>query len=644
MAANVAGVQFHPTALGLSYADEITGTTNSVTISTLSQLSSSIGMVFFDVTLDEGATGTFIVNATKGTGNPTIAGLTFDVIQEGAFFASAQTVTIFPNTAAPITLSGFSADGKNLSYAIADGPTLGTLDSSTIPEVTYTAPANYQGTDSFTFTVNDGVSNSAPATVTITMTNLVPTAASQSVSAYPDSPVAITLAGNDPDNGPSNLTYIVEQPIHGELIGASNIWTYTAINGYQGEDSFTFTVFDGLATSEVATVSITSTNLTPTADAQSVSTLVNSNVVITLTGSDPEGSNLTYYVSSFPEHGTLDTSLLPLITYSPDSEYAGTDSFSFYVSDGLANSAEATVLITIAAPGGVTISTVGDGDGYDIIGTEAASFYTTNVVKSFDVGSTIDNKYGTDGYYVFGGSNGATAEYNSSGQFAASVPTFVDSFSADTAVTLARNNSSQVPMDNPAAVSNGTDFVYGGYLMNNASAGTTDLPMLDFSVTTSEAVSFRLGVISGNESNADSRYDPTAIRLSFIDGTTTNITLLEALPGLSPTNGIGMIFFDVAVDAGVSGTFSLTATERSNNPTIGGVTFDVIPTDIKNFGAELVDGGSSIVFAWEGINLVNVLTNANLVYPKWGILQAGVSSPVTNAISSETQLFYKLSE
>jgi hypothetical protein len=105
-----------------------------------------------------------------------------------------------------------------------------------------------------------------------------------------------------------------------------------------------------------------------------------------------------------------------------------------------------------------------------------------------------------------------------------------------------------------------------------------------------------------------------------------------------------MIFFDVAVDAGVSGTFSLTATERSNNPTIGGVTFDVIPTDIKNFGAELVDGGSSIVFAWEGINLVNVLTNANLVYPKWGILQAGVSSPVTNAISSETQLFYKLSE
>jgi hypothetical protein len=237
------------------------------------------------------------------------------------------------------------------------------------------------------------------------------------------------------------------------------------------------------------------------------------------------------------------------------------------------------ILVSFAGNAAVTITGVGDGSDYDIIGNEAASYYTTRVTKTYDVDG--DNQYGTSGYLIFGGSsenNGG--EYGTAGSYVESVPSFVDLFSTDASVTLIRNNSSQVAMDDPSATVNGTDFVYSGYLMNNASVGTTDLPMVSFSVSGSDAASFRIGVIAGHETNADGRYDPVAVRLSFDNGTTASVTSLSALhTGSEP--GIGMVFFDVTVDKGTAGTFTIAASERSNNPTIGGLTFDAIPIKRK---------------------------------------------------------------
>lgn len=62
-------------------------------------------------------------------------------------------------------------DGDTLTAAIVTGPTHGTLTLNANGSFTYTPTANYSGSDSFTYSpVNDGVTTSAPITVTLTVT------------------------------------------------------------------------------------------------------------------------------------------------------------------------------------------------------------------------------------------------------------------------------------------------------------------------------------------------------------------------------------------------------------------------------------------------------------------------------------------
>lgn len=84
-------------------------------------------------------------------------------ITNRAAYAHAQNLTMIQNTALPVTLSG---SGGTLTYSIVTPPTNGTL-SGTLPYLTYTPTTNFTGTDSFTFLVNNGSGNSAPATVSI---------------------------------------------------------------------------------------------------------------------------------------------------------------------------------------------------------------------------------------------------------------------------------------------------------------------------------------------------------------------------------------------------------------------------------------------------------------------------------------------
>ena len=73
-----------------------------------------------------------------------------------------------------------------MTFSIATNPTHGTLSgfNPATGEVTYTPATDYAGPDSFTFTVNDGTTESAPATVSITVENQAPTANAQSCNCY----------------------------------------------------------------------------------------------------------------------------------------------------------------------------------------------------------------------------------------------------------------------------------------------------------------------------------------------------------------------------------------------------------------------------------------------------------------------------
>jgi alpha-tubulin suppressor-like RCC1 family protein len=82
--------------------------------------------------------------------------------------ADLRHVTTTENMPVNITLTGFSPDNKPLTYHITNPPAHGSLSQS-LPYLTYTPDYHFYGTDEFTYIANDGISNSVPASVSITV-------------------------------------------------------------------------------------------------------------------------------------------------------------------------------------------------------------------------------------------------------------------------------------------------------------------------------------------------------------------------------------------------------------------------------------------------------------------------------------------
>ena len=262
--------------------------------------------------------------------------------------ANAQSLTTAEDTPLPITLSGSDVESGSLTYSITTAPTKGTL-SGTAPNLTYTPTANFNGSDSFVFRVNDGTANSPTATISITVTpvNDAPMATSRVLATTPNTALAVTLAGTDVEG--SLLTYaIASQPANGSLSGTAPNLTYTPNSNFIGSDSFTYRVNDGTVDSALATVSITVSpvNVAPIANAQSLTVAEDTQLFITLTGSDPEGSPVTYSLVSQPTKGAIN-GVAPNLTYTPSANFNGSDSLTFRVNDGSLNSVTATISITV---------------------------------------------------------------------------------------------------------------------------------------------------------------------------------------------------------------------------------------------------------------------------------------------------------
>jgi hypothetical protein len=278
---------------------------------------------------------------------------------------------------------------------IVNPPSHGAL-SGTPPNLTYVPAPNYNGPDSFIFTANDGALDSAPVTVSITVTpvNDVPLATAQSITTPEDASLGVSLSGTDADG--DTLSYsLASGPAHGSLAGTAPNLVYTPAPNYSGSDSFTFRVTDGVVMSAVATVSITVTpvNDAPVANGQSLTTPYNAPLALTLAGSDVEGSALTYTVLSSPANGTL-SGTAPNLTYTPNIGSSGTTSFTFKVNDGGLDSAVATVTIIVQAATGVPPSPSG---------------LTASTVSSSQIHlAWVDNANNEDGFKIERSTNGST--------------------------------------------------------------------------------------------------------------------------------------------------------------------------------------------------------------------------------------------
>ncbi|MPM95161.1 hypothetical protein SDC9_142312 [bioreactor metagenome] len=87
-------------------------------------------------------------------------------------------------------------------------------------------------------------------------------------------------------------------------------------------------------------------NNSPVAYGQTVDTTQNSSVAITLIATDPDGDPLTYSIATGPANGTV-SGTGPDITYAPNTDFTGVDSFTYEVKDSKGATATATVAVNV---------------------------------------------------------------------------------------------------------------------------------------------------------------------------------------------------------------------------------------------------------------------------------------------------------
>jgi VCBS repeat-containing protein len=292
-------------------------------------------------------TFTFITN----DGSLDSASATVTVTVNNIPVANAATFDTDEDTTLTGTLTGSDADSSPITFSLGTQAAHGTVTVNADGTFSYVPNADYNGTDTFTFVANDGLSDSVPATVTITIhaVNDAPVASGLNFSTNEDTTFDGTLPGTDVD-GDSLLFAVGTQPAHGSLmVNADGTFSYVSNANFHGSDSFTYTVSDGTLTSGPATVMITviSVNDAPVANPLTISTDEDLTYSGTLTGSDLEDDSLTFALGTQAAHGTVTVNSDGTFTYVPVANYHGSDSFTFVVNDGTVNSTPATVTITV---------------------------------------------------------------------------------------------------------------------------------------------------------------------------------------------------------------------------------------------------------------------------------------------------------
>jgi VCBS repeat-containing protein len=279
------------------------------------------------------------------------------VAQDDTYTTNEDTPLLVP---APGVLGNdYDVDGDLLTAVLVSGPAHGTLALNPDGSFTYTPAENFCGEDSFTYKAYDGAlySNVATVRITVTCVNDAPVAQDDRYTTNEDTPLLVPapgVLGNDSDvDGDSLTAVLVSGPAHGTLaLNPDGSFTYTPAENFCGEDSFTYKAYDGALYSNVATVRITVTcvNDAPVAHDDEASVLEDSSVTIPVLGNDydPDGDPLSVSIVSGPANGRATVNPDGTITYTPNPDFCGTDSFTYKACDpsGACDTATVTIHVT----------------------------------------------------------------------------------------------------------------------------------------------------------------------------------------------------------------------------------------------------------------------------------------------------------
>ncbi len=237
-----------------------------------------------------------------------------------------------------ITLNGESNIilKQNQTYIEAGAVVTDNVDTNIILDINGSVDTKTIGKYTLTYTATDKNANT--------------TTVKRDVTVVESTPPVITL------NGESTLMLIRgEAYIELGAVVADNIDTNLTVNISGSVDSDNVGVYqiiystkDSAGNESNAIRTVTVYNEKPIAYDQNITVPFNhAGYPISLLGSDSGSETLVYHIVDAPQHGNITAISKNIAFYQPDTNYSGTDSFSFKINDSIDDSANATVHISL---------------------------------------------------------------------------------------------------------------------------------------------------------------------------------------------------------------------------------------------------------------------------------------------------------
>lgn len=260
----------------------------------------------------------------------------------------------------PLT-NDYDPDGDNLRVLDA------TSSSSSVyvyivneEEINVVPAANFNGVVSIEYIVADayGATDTGTLTVTVNPVNDPPDVQNESVSTLVNTPVNIDVLANDSDVDGDPLSVSPQPSTNGSVVLESdNTITFTPLNGYIGTDDIVYDVEDGQGgvTQGRATVTVSAASAPPVASDDSYTLIENTTFTADKSGgllindTDPNNDALTVNTTPVSEvtSGTLTLFADGAFRYAPNSNFTGTDAFTYEVQDSGGLTDTGTVTLTV---------------------------------------------------------------------------------------------------------------------------------------------------------------------------------------------------------------------------------------------------------------------------------------------------------
>jgi uncharacterized repeat protein (TIGR01451 family) len=295
---------------------------------------------------------TFTYTVSDGNGGTDTATVTATV-NGGPAASDDVDATGYDQTAA-IDVLGNDTDPNGDALTVV-GVTQGDDGTVTITngglDVTYDPDPGFSGDDTFTYTVSDGNGGSDTATVTVTVANAPPVADDQvATTGHHQATVVNVLTGDTDPNDDTLDVSGLSAASHGLVVdNGDGTVTYTPVYGYAGTDSFDYTITDNHGGTDTGTVTVTVTNAVPVAADDTAPVEVSQAQIVDVLDNDldPNGGLLTVTILTQPAHGTATLNPDRTITYTPDADYEGGDSFTYAIEDADNAVDSATVTLSV---------------------------------------------------------------------------------------------------------------------------------------------------------------------------------------------------------------------------------------------------------------------------------------------------------